>query len=232
MKKFFDFLGSLLVWLLVAATICVMVFTFVSVNTFDRTDRNIFGFQFYIVLSDSMAKSGINAGDIVIVKEVYTGDLQPGDIISYTSQDSASYGETITHMIRSKSVDANGNISFITYGATTGQDDATPVQDVFVLGKCVAKLAYLGTFFQFLKTTPGYVVCILVPFLALILFYGIKSIGLFRKYKKEQKAEMDEERQKLEEERRQSLEMMKELQALKEQLAAQQEQPKETPAEE
>lgn len=232
MKKFFNSLGSLLVWLLVFASVCMMVFTFVSVNTFDRTDRDIFGYKFFVVLSDSMKASGINSGDIVIIREdANLENYQAGDIIAYTSQDAANYGETVTHMIRSRT-EVDGVTAYITYGTTTGTNDPTPVKCYFVLGKCVAKLAYIGTFFQFLKTTPGYVICILIPFLALILYYGIKSIGLFRKYKKEQQAEMDKERQKLEEERQQSLELMKELQALKEQLASQQEQPKETPPEE
>ena len=232
MKKFFGFLGSILVWLLVAATICMMVFTFVSVNTFDRTDRDIFGYKFFVVLSDSMKASNINAGDIVIIKEdTNLENYQAGDIIAYTSRNTDNYGETVTHMIRTRTK-VDGETAYITYGTTTGKNDPSPVMYYFVLGKCVGKLAYLGTFFQFLKTTPGYVVCILVPFLALILFYGIKSIGLFRKYKQEQQAEMNAQRQKLEEERRQSQEMMKELQALKDQLAAQQKQPGGTPPEE
>ena len=123
MKKFFGFLGSLLVWLLVAATICVMVFTFVSVNTFDRTDRDIFGYKFFIVLSDSMMASDINSGDIVIIRE--DADLesyQEGDIIAYTSQNSDNYGETVTHMIRTRTK-VDGETAYITYGTTTGTND-------------------------------------------------------------------------------------------------------------
>jgi hypothetical protein len=55
----------------------------------------------------------------------------------------------------------------------------------------------------------------------LIIYQGINCVKVFRQYKAEQVAEMEEERRKLEEERKASLEMMKELQALKAQLAAQ-----------
>ena len=51
---------------------------------------------------------------------------------------------------------------------------------------------------------------------------GVVAIGAFRRFKKEEMQELDEEKKKIEEERRQSLEMMAELQKLKEQLAAQQ----------
>jgi TPP-dependent 2-oxoacid decarboxylase len=53
----------------------------------------------------------------------------------------------------------------------------------------------------------------------LIIYQGINSIQLFRRYKQEQLAAIQNERAQIEEERRQSVEMMKELQALKEQLA-------------
>ena len=62
----------------------------------------------------------------------------------------------------------------------------------------------------------------LVPFLLLIIYNGVAAIGAFRRFKKEEMQELDEEKKKIEEERRQSLEMMAELQKLKEQLAAQQ----------
>ena len=72
--------------------------------------------------------------------------------------------------------------------------------------------------FQFLKTTPGYIVCILTPFLLLILFQGLNCIKLFRRYKQEQLDEMQAEREKIEAERLQSQKMMQELLALKQQL--------------
>ena len=46
------------------------VFTIVSASTFDRSDRSLFGYKAFIVLSDSMAKTDFSAGDLVLVKEV------------------------------------------------------------------------------------------------------------------------------------------------------------------
>lgn len=77
----------------------------------------------------------------------------------------------------------------------------------------------MGTFFAFLKTVPGYIVCILIPFLLLIAYNGWNCVMLFRRYKKEQMEELQMEKDKLAEERKQSAEMMKELQALRSQLA-------------
>ena len=172
----------------------MMIFTVVSVNTFDRNDRNIFGYKMFIVLSDSMKKTDFDAGDLVLVKEVDPSTLQVGDIISYQSTNAENYGETVTHKIRALTKDAEGNPGFITYGTTTDTNDENIVTYSFVLGKYQTKLPGVGKFFQFLKTTPGYIICIFLPFLLLIVMQGVSSIRLFRKYKKEQQSELQAEK--------------------------------------
>ena len=219
MKKVLNIIKNIFVWLMVALAVCMMIFTVVSVNTFDRSDRSLFGFKAFIVLSDSMSKTDFDAGDLVLVKEVDPASLKEGDIIAYTSQNTSNYGETVTHKIRKLTTDANGEPGFITYGTTTDTDDETIVTYPYVLGKYTTNIPKVGRFFMFLKTTPGYIVCILIPFLLLILIQGLNCIRLFRRYKLEQMAEMKEERAKIEEERAESQKMMAELLALKAQLA-------------
>lgn len=218
MKKAFNIAKTIFVWLMVALSVFMMLFTIVSVTTFDRADRNLFGYKTFIVFSDSMSKTDFNAGDIVFVKGVDASTLKEGDIISYASQNSHNFGETVTHKIRRLTSDAEGNPGFVTYGTTTDTDDETVVTYPYVLGKYTGHLPKVGAFFQFLKTTPGYIVCILTPFLLLILLQGLNCIKLFRRYKQEQLDEMQAEREKIEAERLQSQKMMQELLALKQQL--------------
>lgn len=82
-----------------------------------------------------------------------------------------------------------------------------------------------------MKTTPGYIVCIFLPFLVLILIQGINSIRLFRRYKQEQlaeiaaereqqKQELAQERERLEAQQAESQKMMAELLKLKNELSA------------
>lgn len=222
MKKTLNVIKNIFVWLMVVLAIGIMIFTIISVNTFDRSDRSLFGYKAFIVLSDSMSKTDFSAGDLVLIKDVDASTLKEGDIISYTSQNSANFGETVTHKIRKLVTDANGEPGFITYGTTTDTDDEIVVTYPYVLGKYQMSIPKVGTFFQFLKTTPGYIVCILIPFLILILMQGIDCINLFRRYKKEQIAKMDAERAKIEEERAEAQKMMAELMALKAQLEGQQ----------
>ena len=218
MKKTWKIISTVLVWLVVIFAVFMMVFTIVSVNTFDRNDRQIFGYRAYIVLSDSMSATDFDAGDLVLVKKVDPTTLQEGDIIAYQSQNSENYGATVTHKIRSKTTDRNGNPGFITYGTTTGQDDEMVVTYPFILGKYQAKLPKMGTFFQFLKTPRGYIVCILVPFLLLIVYQGLNCVKVFRMYKAEQMAELQAEKDALEAQKKQSEDMMAQLLAIQQQL--------------
>ena len=199
----------------------MMIFTVISVTTFNRNDRDLFGYKAYIVNSDSMAATDFDAGDLIFVKEVDASTLKEGDIITYISQNSESFGEVITHKIRSLTTDAQGNPGFITYGTTTDVDDTTIVTYPYVMGKYESHLNGVGTFFNFLKTPQGYIVCIFVPFMLLILYQGINCIRLFRRYKQEQTEELEAEKAKIEAERAESAKMMAELQALKAQLEQQ-----------
>ena len=221
MKKAINILKNIVVWLVVIVAVCMMVFTIVSVTTFNRNDRHLFGYRAYVVTSDSMSKTDFDAGDLILVKNVDPATLKEGDIITYMSQNPESFGETITHKIRSITKDANGNPGFITYGTTTDTDDATIVTYPYVLGKYEKAIPNVGTVFTFLKTTQGYFVCIFIPFMLLILYQGLNCIRLFRRYKREQLQEMEAERAKIETERAESAKMMEELLALKEELARQ-----------
>lgn len=218
MKKALSIFKTTLVWMLVALAVFMMIFTVVSVTTFNRSDRNLFGYRAYIVNTDSMAKTDFNAGDLIFTKEVDPSTLQDGDIITYISQNTDSFGETITHKIRKRTVDAEGNPGFITYGTTTDTDDEIIVTYPYILGKYQGHIPYVGTFFNFLKTTPGYIVCIFVPFMLLIIYQGINFFRLFRRYRQEQMDEMQTERDKIEEERAQNAKLLEELQTLKAQL--------------
>lgn len=217
--KVLKIIRNVAVWLVVALAAGMMIFTIVSVSTFDRNDRSLFGYKAFIVLTDSMSKTDFDAGDLVLVKEVDPSTLKEGDIIAYISQNSENFGKTVTHKIRKLTTDADGQPGFVTYGTTTDTDDETIVTYPYILGKYSKHIPKVGTFFQFLKTTPGYIVCILIPFLLLILLEGIRCIRLFRKYKAEQQAALQEEKKKIEAERAEAQRMMQELLQMKAQMA-------------
>ena len=223
MKKILNIIKNVIIWGVMILAVCMMVFTVISVTTFNRNDRKLFGYKAYVVTSDSTSKTDFDAGDLILVKAVDPATLKEGDVITYMSQNPESFGETITHKIRSLTTDASGNPGFVTYGTTTDTDDATIVTYPYVLGRYEKAIPNVGTFFNFLKTTQGYFVCIFIPFMLLILYQGFNCIQLFRRYKREQLQSMQEEREKIDAERAENVRMMEELLALKEELARQKE---------
>ncbi len=230
-KKTFNIALKVATWLLIAFTVFMMLFTIITVSTVDKNDRAIFGTRFYIVRTDSMSLSENNAdldthfdaGDIIMIKKAEDPKaLQAGDIIAFISTNSDSYGETVTHMIRDVKRTADGRLlGYETYGTNTGTSDEALVEPEYILGVYSGKLPVVGAFFAFVKTTPGYIVCILIPFLLLILYNGVNVVRLFRKYKREQMEEMQSERDRLEAERAENQRMMAELLELKARLSNQ-----------
>ena len=209
MKKVWNITKTVLFWLVVLAAVAMMLFTVISVTTFDRDHRALCGYKAFIVRSDSMAATDFAAGDLIFANEVAPATLQVGDIITFRSTDSANFGETVTHKIREITVNETGERSFVTYGTTSNSDDRTSVNDGDVIGKYAGRLAGIGSFFAFLKTVPGYLLCIFLPFALLIASQATNTVRLWRQYRAEQTAEIKAER------------MLEELQALKTQLAAQ-----------
>lgn len=220
-------------WVIIVFTVFMMIFTIFSVATLDRNDRAIFGTKFYIVQTDSMSKSEnnkdldvhFNAGDIVLIKNLKDSEkfkLKKGDIISFMSANSDSWGKTITHMVYDVKYDSDGKFEgYTTYGTNTGAIDEAVVTPDYVLGQYKGKLPGIGKFFAFMKTTPGYICCILVPFLLIIIYNAANVIMLFRKYKGEQTAALQEEKAQIEKDREENQRMMAELMALKAKLEQQ-----------
>ena len=169
------------------------------------------GYKAFIVLSDSMSATDFDAGDLVLTKDVNPAELQEGDIIAYISENPDNYGEVVTHKIRT----VNSDDTFTTYGTTTDTDDAYPVSWEQVLGKYDKAIPKVGAFFNFLKTTPGYICCIFVPFALLIMMQGLNTVKLFKQYKREQQEDIDRQKAELEQERLETKAMMEELLAMK-----------------
>ena len=220
-EKVLNLVNNIVTWVVVAVAVFMMIFTVISATTLNRNDRSLFGLKMYKVLSDSMKATDFAAGDLVFVKEVDPATLKEGDIVSYISQNTENFGETVTHKIRRLTTDADGNAGFVTYGTTTDTDDEKIVTYPFVVGKYQFHIPKLGYFFDFLRTTPGYIVCILIPFLLLILSQGLTSVRLFRQYKSEQNAALEEEKAKIAAEKEETQKMMAELMAMKAQMEAQ-----------
>lgn len=165
-KKALKITGNVLT-VVVAILVVIMTVLTVFSMVFNRDGAaSVFGVRAYVVQSDSM-RPEFAAGDVIFSENVSPEELEAGDIITFISRDSANYGRTITHCIREVTT-YNGELAFVTYGIATDADDGTPAVASDVLGRYSFRIAGLGSFFEFLRSVPGYIVCILLPFLVII----------------------------------------------------------------
>ncbi len=222
MKKILNIVKVVFTWIFVIFTVGMMIFTIFSVRTFDRNDRSIFGYKMFIVQSDSMKATDFAAGDLIFVKNVDDiKELKEGDIITFVSRNSSSFGETLTHKIDKVTRNEEGDRAFVTYGTTTGAKDEALVTAPYVIGRYTGHLPGVGTFFAFLKTPTGYFCCILIPAMILIGVQGWNVLQLLQQRKREQLAELQAEREKVAAEREKAEQMLRELAELKAKLEQQ-----------
>lgn len=212
MKKIFGIIRKITILIIVIVMILMM-----SSMMFGNGKHSVFGYSGFIVLSDSMKATDFAAGDLIIIKKVEFTELKEGDIISYISQSSDNYMDIVTHKIRSHTVNELGEPGFITYGTTTGVDDEIVVTYPYILGKYQFHVAKVGIFLQFVKTVPGYIIFVAIPFLILIFMQVINTIKSFRRYKRVHINKLKMERQQMEMERKNLEKMIEELRILKSQ---------------
>lgn len=213
-KKILSAVATVFTILILLFAVGIMIFTIISVRTVGKHQAEIFGHRAFIVLSDSM-KDTFKAGDMIVVKvEDDVENLPEGTVITFRSADPDSYGEIVTHKIRQK-IEVNGKTAYVTYGTTTGVDDATPVLAENIIGIYRFRLAGAGYFFQFLKTPWGYVVIVLIPFLLLIGVNFVRFLQAYRQYKGEKEAKTRALEAAAEADRAETMRLRQELEALK-----------------
>ncbi len=231
-KKILNIISKVIAWTLIGIAGLMMILTIISVTSVSQDDKpsnghGILGLRMFIVTSDSMSLSENNkdldvhfkAGDIVFVRNLKKGEkLQTGDIISFISTNSDNYGETVTHMIKTVIEEDGKVVGYETFGTNTGDPDEAVVEPSYVIGKYIGMIANVGNFFAFLKSLPGYIICILIPFLLLIAYNGANVIVLFRKYRKEQIDAMQKEKDYIEKEKAENQRLLEELLKLKKEL--------------
>lgn len=216
MKKVLNIIEKIVTAIIVVFTVFVMIFTIISFNTVGK-DRMLFGYKPYIVLSDSM--SGVfDVGDIVVSKQTDVSELKEGDIISFRSIDPNNYDTVVTHKIKGET-EYEGQKAFVTYGVSTGIEDEYSVPADRIIGEYQFRLPKMGYFFQFLKTPMGYFVFIFIPFMLLIGSEAVRFFKLWKQYKAEQAAMLEEQKTIVEEQKAESEEMKEEIKRLKAQLA-------------
>ena len=157
---------------------------------------NIGGTTPLIVLTDSMYPI-IESGDLIICQGAEPEEIQVGDVIAFF--DPAGNGTTIvTHRVI-EVTEQNGELAWRTKGDNNNTEDRLLVKE----SKLVAvykgtRLAGFGNVALFMQTTPGLIVCVVLPILLLVGYDMVRR----RMYEKSNKKDTDQLLAELEELRR------------------------------
>ena len=182
-KKVFTVIGNIIIWLFVIFAAVVTIFTFAARSSEDGVP-SIGKTTILTVSTDSMSPE-FNAGDIIIGQKLLPEEqvtLQKGDVITYDAGDLDGNGSRDLHSHRIIEVikGENGNVSYKTQGDNVLTPDPDPVDSENVICKYTGtKLAGLGKVLNFLQTSTGFLLVIVLP---LVLFFIYELIRFIRRF--------------------------------------------------
>ena len=119
MKNFLGTAKRIFTVLIMIIAVGMMIFTVVSVSTFNRNDRKLFGYKAFVILSDSMKATDFAAGDVVLIKSVDPATLQEGDTLI-----------TLANGTKKAVKDLTSGEELLVWNFETGKYDSAPI--VFV----------------------------------------------------------------------------------------------------
>ncbi len=184
LKKIFNFLGILLLVVLLAVVI-VMFNARISGEA-----PNIFGYQIFRVSSGSMEPE-LMVGDVILVKSVEPEEVRKGDTVTYKGEDGDFGDKFITHKVVEEPVIENDVYIFQTQGIYEGALPDPLWDEEQLIGKFVCKIPYINAVYNFFLQPYGLVTFVLI----IIVLFGYEMIALIISYKTLDEIEEEDRRE-------------------------------------
>lgn len=174
--------NSIVNGVLVLAIIIAALCTYTSyVSTSGNGVPNVFGIRILSIQTESMYPT-LKPGDMIFDKAVKdTADLKIGDVITYWT---VIDGQRVlnTHRI-SEIYDGGGYLIFETKGDNNTVTDALTVHESEIVGQWEgAKIGGLGKVFDYLQTSTGFLIVVVVPVAIFFLFHLIQFFRVLFEY--------------------------------------------------
>ena len=147
---------------------------------------NLFGYEAYIITTDSMSPS-IRAGDVIITKKVEKEKIQKGDIITFYIN-----GEINTHRITNIE-EKDSETYYTTKGDNNNIEDSQKIKFSEIIGKHIITLPYLGTFIRIMENKVVFLIVILI----ILILYFLKIQQIDKKEKRREKKKIEEEKENI-----------------------------------
>ena len=180
LKKTGTIVISVLLWVII---LVAALYAFTTMATRDNQNvSDIMGYTPLVVKSDSMAPT-FRAGDLIFIKKCDTSTLKEGDIICFHTIIDNEYALN-THRIQK--IESNGEArTFTTIGDNNdGIADQHMISDGDIVGKYVGHIAKAGTLMDFLSSSTGFLIIIVLPMLLFFIYQVYNLIMISVRLKK------------------------------------------------
>ena len=180
LKKTGTIVISVLLWVII---LVAALYAFTTMATRDNQNvSNIMGYTPLVVKSDSMAPT-FRAGDLIFIKKCDTSTLKEGDVICFHTIIDNEYALN-THRIQK--IEEVGNVrSYTTLGDNNkGIADTHIISDGDIVGKYVGHLKNAGKVMDFLSSSIGFLVVIVLPMLLFFIYQVYNLIMISIRLKK------------------------------------------------
>ena len=137
-----------------------------------------------IVLTDSMYPV-IESGDLILCHTAEADEIKVDDVISFYDP-MGSGTSVVTHRVMEVIVD-DGEIQFRTKGDNNNAEDTALVPADNLIGTYQSRIPMVGHVAMFMQTTPGLIVCCVLPILLLVGYDVLRR----KKFEKTQKQDTD-----------------------------------------
>lgn len=184
---------SVLLWVI------ILIAALYSITVLANKDGNnvasVAGFTPLVVQSDSMAPTFCK-DDMIIIRKCDTQKLEEGDIITFHTVIDNKLALN-THRIVKIEEYENGYRSFTTRGDNNPADDTHILAEGDIVGKHVTTLPKLGKLMNFLSSSAGFLIVIVIPMFIFFVYQLYHLITVVLALKKATALEALEEQAKL-----------------------------------
>lgn len=192
LKRVGTIIISVILWLVI---LVAALYAFTTMATKDEQNvASILGYTPMVVESDSMSPT-FSKGDMIFIRKCDPASLKEGDIITFHTIINNEYALN-THRI--ESIAENGEArSYTTIGDNNnGVADQHVISDGDIVGKYAGHIKGLGKVMNFLSSSTGFLIVIVIPMLLFFIYQVYNLIMISIRLKKAVAVETAKEMEK------------------------------------
>ena len=180
LKRVGNIAVSILLWIII---LLAALYAFTVMATKDNQSvSSVLGYTPMVVQSDSMAPT-FEKDDLIFVKKCDTSKLEVGDIICFHTIIDNQYALN-THRI-ADIAEESGMRSYTTVGDNNnGVTDQHIISDGDIVGKYVGHIGSAGKIINFLSSSAGFLIVIVLPMLIFFIYQVYNLIMIIIRLKK------------------------------------------------